>query len=87
MSLLPPVCQVIDFSGPLTVPQGCWCVLSLQLLSRALPVNQLFTLRLDTSLGTALTIPLYFHSTPFKVKYQLQWSVSSVGLGISTQMW
>ena len=67
-SLLPPVCQVLNFSGPVTVPQGCWRVLSLQLLSKALPVNQLSTLSLDTSLGAALHIPLYFQSTPFKVK-------------------
>ncbi|XP_019130464.2 transmembrane protein 131-like isoform X3 [Larimichthys crocea] len=60
------VMKVMNFSGPVTVRQGCWRVLSLQLLSRALPVNQLSTLTLDTSLGTALHIPLYFHSTPFK---------------------
>lgn len=78
MPLLPPVCQVMNFSGPVTVRQGCWRVLSLQLLSRALPVNQLSTLTLDTSLGTALHIPLYFHSTPFKVNHQLLWLVGNV---------
>nr|XP_040042013.1 transmembrane protein 131-like isoform X1 [Gasterosteus aculeatus aculeatus] len=60
------VMKVMNFSAPLTVPQGCWHILSLQLLSRALPVNQVFTLSLDTSLGTALHIPLYFHSSPLK---------------------
>ncbi|KAI3352497.1 hypothetical protein L3Q82_005447 [Scortum barcoo] len=60
------VMKVMNFSSPLMVPQGCWHILSLQLLSRAPPVNQLFTLSLDTSLGAALHIPLYFHSTPFK---------------------
>ncbi|XP_031718899.1 transmembrane protein 131-like isoform X3 [Anarrhichthys ocellatus] len=60
------VMKVMNFSAPLTVPQGCWRILSLQLLSRALPVNQVFTLSLDTSLGTALHIPLYFHSSPYK---------------------
>uniref|UniRef100_A0A7N8WKK0 Transmembrane 131 like n=1 Tax=Mastacembelus armatus TaxID=205130 RepID=A0A7N8WKK0_9TELE len=44
MYLLPPICQVMNFSSPLTVPQGCWRIVSLQLLSRGLPVNQLFTL-------------------------------------------
>lgn len=71
MCLLPPFCQVMNFSGPLTVPQGCWRILSLQLLSRALPVNQLYTLSLDTSLDSALCIPLHFDSTPSKVKEQL----------------
>lgn len=79
-SLLPPVCQVVNFSGPLTLPQGCWRVLSLQQLSRTLPVNQLFTLSLDTSLGTALNIPMYFHSTPFKVNGRLRWLVCFVGV-------
>ncbi|XP_042280375.1 transmembrane protein 131-like isoform X2 [Thunnus maccoyii] len=60
------VMKVMNFSHPLKVPQGCWHILSLQLLSRTLPINHLFTLSLDTELGTALQIPLYFHSTPSK---------------------
>ncbi|XP_076001498.1 transmembrane protein 131-like isoform X2 [Genypterus blacodes] len=60
------VMKVMNFSSPLTVPPGCWRVLSLQLLSRSLPTNLLSTLSLSTSLGTALQIPLYFHSTPSK---------------------
>lgn len=60
------VMKVMKFSSPLTVSQGCWHVLSLQLLSRALPVNQVSTLSLNTSLGTALHIPLYFHPNPSK---------------------
>ncbi|XP_049427042.1 transmembrane protein 131-like isoform X1 [Epinephelus fuscoguttatus] len=60
------VMKVVNFSAPLTVPQGCWHIMSLQLLSRALPVNQVFTLSLDTSLGTTLHVPLYFSSSPFK---------------------
>ncbi|XP_072240894.1 transmembrane protein 131-like [Leuresthes tenuis] len=57
------VVKVMNFSSPLRVPQGCWHILSLQLLSRTLPVNHMMTLSLDTSLSTALHIPLYFHST------------------------
>lgn len=55
--------KVVNFSGPVTLPQGCWKVLSLQLLHRAPPLNQLFTLSLNTSLGPSLHIPFYFHST------------------------
>nr|XP_019956839.1 PREDICTED: transmembrane protein 131-like isoform X2 [Paralichthys olivaceus] len=62
------VMKVMNFSGPLTVPQGCWRILSLQLLSRALPVNHLASLRLETSLGSALHVPLFFHSSPTKGK-------------------
>ncbi|KAM7419551.1 hypothetical protein PAMA_016589 [Pampus argenteus] len=60
------VMKVMNFSGPLTVPQGCWHILSLQLLSRTLPINRMFTLSLDTKPGSALHIPLYFHSTASK---------------------
>ncbi|XP_023149320.2 transmembrane protein 131-like isoform X3 [Amphiprion ocellaris] len=60
------VMKLMNFSSPLTVPQGCWRLLSLQLLSRVLPINQMSTLSLDTSLGTALHIPLYFHFTSSK---------------------
>ncbi|XP_062244055.1 transmembrane protein 131-like isoform X2 [Platichthys flesus] len=66
------VMKVKNFSGPLTVPQGCWRILSLQLLSRALPVNQLASLNLKTSLGSALHVPLLFHSTPSKGKVVLE---------------
>ncbi|KAM9314140.1 LOW QUALITY PROTEIN: transmembrane protein 131-like [Pholidichthys leucotaenia] len=60
------VMEVMNFSGPLTIPRGCWRILSLQLLSRSLPVNQVSTLSLDTSLGTVLNIPLFFHPSPSK---------------------
>ncbi|KAK2817259.1 hypothetical protein Q5P01_025450 [Channa striata] len=68
VSLSPKLQEVIkvNFSGPLTVPQGCWQILSLQLVSRTVPINQLYTLNLDTSLGSSLQIPLYFHSTSSK---------------------
>ncbi|XP_029910115.1 transmembrane protein 131-like isoform X2 [Myripristis murdjan] len=57
------VLKVMNFSSPLTLPQGCWRVLSLQLLNKTLPVNLLSSLSLETSLGPALHVPLYFHST------------------------
>uniref|UniRef100_A0A1A7XUK2 KIAA0922 n=1 Tax=Iconisemion striatum TaxID=60296 RepID=A0A1A7XUK2_9TELE len=60
------VAKVLNFSSPLRVGHGCWRILSLQLLSRALPINQLLSLSLETSLGTTLHIPLYFHSSPSK---------------------
>ncbi|KAG7276808.1 hypothetical protein CRUP_008758 [Coryphaenoides rupestris] len=52
--------KVVDFACPLTVPQqGCWRVLSLQLLNKALPVHLPSSLRLDTSVGVSLNIPLH----------------------------
>ncbi|XP_024914140.1 transmembrane protein 131-like isoform X4 [Cynoglossus semilaevis] len=61
------VMKVVNFSGPLTVPQGCWQILSLKQLTKALPVSLLSTLRLETSLGSPLNVPLLFQSTPSKV--------------------
>ncbi|KAM3623863.1 uncharacterized protein V6R79_016428 [Siganus canaliculatus] len=58
--------KVLNFSAPLTVPQGCWRVLRLRRLGRSLPVNQVSALSLDTSLGAALHVPLLFSATPFK---------------------
>ena len=69
-SLPPPVCQVVNFTSPLTVPQGCWRLLSLQLLHKALPVHLLSSLRLDSSLGAPLLIPLYLQSGLGKVEPQ-----------------
>ncbi|CAL8330823.1 unnamed protein product [Lota lota] len=54
--------KVVNFASPLTVPQGCWHVLSLQLLNKALPVHLLSSLHLDSSLGAPLNIPLYLQS-------------------------
>ncbi|KAK7915716.1 hypothetical protein WMY93_011477 [Mugilogobius chulae] len=56
-------CKVVNFSRPVTVAPGCFHVLSLQLLHRSPPLNQVFTLSLNTSLGPTLHVPLYFHST------------------------
>lgn len=58
--------RVVNFSHPVTVVPGCFRVLSLQLLHRSPPLNQVFTLSLNTSLGPSLHIPLYFHSTVSK---------------------
>ncbi|XP_054634193.1 transmembrane protein 131-like isoform X3 [Dunckerocampus dactyliophorus] len=60
------VMKVVNFHSPLTVPQGCWHILSIQLFSRALPTSHSFTLSLYTKLGAAMHIPLYFHATPAK---------------------
>ncbi|XP_055014133.1 transmembrane protein 131-like isoform X3 [Boleophthalmus pectinirostris] len=55
--------KVVNFSRPVTLPPGCFHVLSLQLLHRSPPLNQVFTLSLKTSMGPTLHVPLYFHST------------------------
>ncbi|XP_057699760.1 transmembrane protein 131-like isoform X4 [Corythoichthys intestinalis] len=58
--------KMMNFHRPLTVPQGCWPVLSLQLFDRALQASHSFTLGLYTTLGAAVRVPLYFHVDPSK---------------------
>nr|XP_057922112.1 transmembrane protein 131-like isoform X2 [Doryrhamphus excisus] len=58
------VMKVVNFHGPLTVPRGCWHILSLRLFRRVLPASHSFTLSLHTKLGAAMHIPMYFHATP-----------------------
>ncbi|XP_019717948.1 transmembrane protein 131-like isoform X2 [Hippocampus comes] len=58
--------KVVNFHSPLTVPPGCWPVLSLQFFNRALPASHSFTLSLHTRLGASMRLPLYFHTDPSK---------------------
>ncbi|XP_077380651.1 transmembrane protein 131-like isoform X2 [Festucalex cinctus] len=58
--------KVVNFRAPLTVPQGCWPVLSLRLFNGALPASHAFTLGLHTKMGAAVRVPLYFHADPTK---------------------
>ena len=60
---------MVNFSGPVPVPQGdCRSVLTLQLLSRSLPLNMVFSLSLTTTLGLTLQLPLHLHSSLDKVQ-------------------
>ncbi|XP_036372311.1 transmembrane protein 131-like [Megalops cyprinoides] len=56
------VLKVTNFSRPVTVPWGCWKVLSLRLNHRKLPVNVVTTVVLVTSIGLSLEIPLRIQS-------------------------
>ncbi|XP_077575728.1 transmembrane protein 131-like isoform X1 [Stigmatopora nigra] len=58
--------KMVNFHGPLTVPQGCWPVLSLRLFDRTLQGTHSFTLGLYTTMGAAVRIPLYFNTDPSK---------------------
>ncbi|XP_061130168.1 transmembrane protein 131-like isoform X3 [Syngnathus typhle] len=56
--------KVLNFGGPLRVPQGCWPVLSLRLSDRAPPAGHSLTLGLNTQVGAAVRVPLSFHADP-----------------------
>ncbi|XP_066574073.1 transmembrane protein 131-like isoform X2 [Amia ocellicauda] len=55
--------KVLNFSGPLLVPPGCWKVLSLQLSGSRSPLSVLTRLALLTSVGVSLQLPLHIRST------------------------
>ncbi|XP_035274795.1 transmembrane protein 131-like isoform X1 [Anguilla anguilla] len=56
------VLTVTNFSRPVTVPWGCWRLLSLRLNHKKLPVNVVTTVVLVTSIGLSLEIPLRVQS-------------------------
>ncbi|KAG9344072.1 hypothetical protein JZ751_012552 [Albula glossodonta] len=53
---------VTNFSRPVTVPWGCWRLLSLRFNRRKLPVNVMTTVVLVTSIGLSLELPLRVRS-------------------------
>ncbi|XP_041119690.1 transmembrane protein 131-like isoform X2 [Polyodon spathula] len=58
--------KILNFSGPVTLPPGCWKVFSLQFTARNAPVNVMTSLVLVTSAGFSLEIPLQICSTMSK---------------------
>ncbi|KAK6493964.1 transmembrane protein 131-like [Huso huso] len=58
--------KILNFSGPVTLPPGCWKVFSLQFTARDAPVNVMTSLVLVTSAGFSLEIPLQIRSTMSK---------------------
>ncbi|XP_033871234.3 transmembrane protein 131-like isoform X2 [Acipenser ruthenus] len=55
--------KILNFSGPVTLPPGCWKVFSLQFTARDAPVNVMTSLVLVTSAGFSLEMPLQISST------------------------
>ncbi|MGH0142964.1 UNVERIFIED_CONTAM: hypothetical protein FKN15_077456 [Acipenser sinensis] len=55
--------KILNFSGPVTLPPGCWKVFSLQFTARNAPVNVMTSLVLVTSAGFSLEMPLQISST------------------------
>ncbi|KAK7878150.1 hypothetical protein WMY93_031196 [Mugilogobius chulae] len=76
--------KVVNFSRPVTVAPGCFHVLSLQLLHRSPPLNQVFTLSLNTSLDPrCMSLSTFTLLSPSRAVCCLVWSESAVGLVLS----
>ncbi|XP_049328514.1 transmembrane protein 131-like isoform X4 [Astyanax mexicanus] len=58
--------KVVNVSKTVGVASGCWKLLTLHLLNRTLPVNHITALKLSTSLGFSLELPVHTFSTQSK---------------------
>ncbi|XP_069487401.1 transmembrane protein 131-like isoform X1 [Ambystoma mexicanum] len=55
--------KIVNFTGQLTLPPGCWNVFSFKLNAKESPTSVLTNLYLATNLGVRFEIPLQIHTT------------------------
>ncbi|XP_064918728.1 transmembrane protein 131-like isoform X4 [Columba livia] len=60
------ILKILNFAEPLTLPPGCWNVLSLKLSVKDTVTNVLSSICLATNVGVMFEIPLQIHSTVSK---------------------
>nr|XP_015200139.1 PREDICTED: transmembrane protein 131-like isoform X3 [Lepisosteus oculatus] len=58
--------KIVNFSGPVSVPPGCWKVFSMKFVNMKIPMNVITGLVVVTSLGFSLQIPLQIRSSVSK---------------------
>nr|XP_033796796.1 transmembrane protein 131-like isoform X2 [Geotrypetes seraphini] len=57
------ILKVLNFTGHLTLPPGCWNVFSLKLSTKDEPISLFTNILLTTNLGVLFQIPLQIHLT------------------------
>ncbi|XP_029466074.1 transmembrane protein 131-like isoform X2 [Rhinatrema bivittatum] len=57
------ILKVLNFTGPLMLPPGCWNVFSLKLSAKDTPISFFTNVLLATNLGVLFEIPLQIHAT------------------------
>ncbi|XP_060034909.1 transmembrane protein 131-like isoform X3 [Erinaceus europaeus] len=60
------ILKILNFTGPLFLPPGCWNIFSLKLAVRDIAVNLFTNLFLTTNIGAIFAIPLQIHTAPIK---------------------
>uniref|UniRef100_A0A8D1G5P7 Transmembrane protein 131-like n=1 Tax=Sus scrofa TaxID=9823 RepID=A0A8D1G5P7_PIG len=60
------ILQILNFTGPLFLPPGCWKIFSLKLAVKDIAINLFTHVFLTTNIGAIFAIPLQIHSAPTK---------------------
>ncbi|XP_066136574.1 transmembrane protein 131-like isoform X1 [Saccopteryx bilineata] len=58
--------KILNFTGPLFLPPGCWNVFSLKLAVKDIAINLFSNVFLTTNIGAIFAIPLQIYSAPTK---------------------
>ncbi|XP_047422764.1 transmembrane protein 131-like isoform X2 [Sciurus carolinensis] len=60
------VLKILNFTGPLFLPPGCWNIFSLKLAVKDIAINLFTNIFLTTNIGAIFAIPLQIFSAPTK---------------------
>ncbi|XP_037686785.1 transmembrane protein 131-like isoform X2 [Choloepus didactylus] len=60
------ILKILNFTGPLFLPPGCWNIFSLKLAVKDIAINIFTNVFLTTNIGAIFTIPLQIYSAPTK---------------------
>ncbi|XP_044786500.1 transmembrane protein 131-like isoform X6 [Bubalus bubalis] len=60
------ILKILNFTGPLFLPPGCWKIFSLKLAVRDIAINVFTHVFLTTNIGALFAIPLQIYSAPTK---------------------
>uniref|UniRef100_A0A673SVQ4 Transmembrane protein 131-like n=1 Tax=Suricata suricatta TaxID=37032 RepID=A0A673SVQ4_SURSU len=60
------ILKILNFTGPLFLPPGCWNIFSLKLAVKDIAINLFTNVFLTTNIGAVFAIPLHIYSAPTK---------------------
>ncbi|XP_076995870.1 transmembrane protein 131-like isoform X2 [Tamandua tetradactyla] len=60
------ILKILNFTGPLFLPPGCWNIFSLKLAVKDIAINIFTNVFLTTNIGAVFAIPLQIYSAPTK---------------------
>nr|XP_051675898.1 transmembrane protein 131-like isoform X7 [Oryctolagus cuniculus] len=60
------ILKILNFTGPLFLPPGCWNIFSLKLAVKDIAINLFTNVFLTTNIGAIFAIPLQLYSAPAK---------------------
>ncbi|XP_055000803.1 transmembrane protein 131-like [Sorex araneus] len=60
------ILKILNFTGPLLLPPGCWNIFSVKLVVKDIAINLFTNVFLTTNIGAIFAIPLQIYSAPTK---------------------